>query len=115
MLSKDKPNYDFKERDSLIWKNFNDLIAVIEPTQNFKFEYINEEAFKDLLGFTRKDLIGRSFLKYIHSDDLIKYKDLDNKFAFGEQERELRIITKNGNYVWVELKIKIFKNNNFMI
>ncbi len=110
MLSKDKPIYDFKERDNLIWENFNDLIAVIEPTQNFKIEYINEEAFNDLLGFTRKDLIGRSFLKYIHSDDLMKYKDLDNKFAFGEQERELRIITKNGNYVWVELKIKTFKN-----
>ncbi len=111
MISKVKPIYDFVERDRLIWENFNDLIIVAEPMEDFKIEYINEDSFKHKLGYTNKDLIGKSFLKFIYSDDLLKYKDLKNKFAFDDQVRDVRIIAKNGNYIWADFKIKPFRNN----
>ncbi|MFX1311991.1 MAG: PAS domain S-box protein [Promethearchaeota archaeon] len=110
MISKDKPRYNFVERDRLIWENFNDLIIVAEPMQDFKIEYFNEDLFKNLLGYTKEDIMGKSFLKYIHPDDLLTYKDLNNKYTFDEQVRELRIISKNGNYIWFESIIKEFNN-----
>ncbi|MFX1574721.1 MAG: PAS domain S-box protein [Promethearchaeota archaeon] len=111
MMSKDKAMYEFVERDRLIWENFHDLIIVAEPMEDFKIEYINEDSFKQKLGYNIEDLIGQSFLKFIHSNDLIQYRDLHNKYAFDDQIREIRVVTKNNNYKWFEFIIKTFKNN----
>jgi len=112
MISRDRINYEFKKRDQLIWESLNDLIVVVEINNNNNIKYINEEVYKSILGYTRKDLIGKSFKKIIHSSDLNKFQDIIDNLGTNYQQNELRIKKSNGSNVWVEIKAKHFRDND---
>ena len=58
-------NLNSEELYKLILNNISELIGILEPNHDFKFEFINENVYKKKLQFTNKDLIGKSFLKIV--------------------------------------------------
>ena len=59
-----------EENFHIITENANDLISILNI--NFIHEYINEGPYLKKMGYTKKDLIGVSALKFIHPDDISK-------------------------------------------
>ena len=98
-----------EEKYRLISENANDLIGVLN--RKFKYEYINKQTFLQVLGYTNKDLIGKSFLKFIHPED-IEYaaNGLKDCFKMGYGSGEVRFKHKNGHWVWIEAKGKIYSD-----
>lgn len=93
----------------LIAENANDLIYILN--QNYKLDYINEKVFEKCLGYTKKDLIGKSPLDFTHPDDIKKVlKGLKKGFQLGEGTIEVRIRDKYDVYHWFEVKGKIFED-----
>ena len=94
----------------LITENANDLIRVLN--KDFDIEFLNETAHKKVLGYTKEDLLNKKDIFFNHPDD---YRNI-NKFMMkvfktGEGFHESRLKHKNGNYIWFEVKIKCFKDD----
>ena len=103
--------HEFNSHYQLFIENVNDLICIVDFNRDYKIEVINEKLFQKLLGYSNNDLIGESLLKIIHSEDKKKsVKVLKNGSKF-EKIQEIRIKSKKGNYIWVEFKIKKFKDD----
>jgi len=100
---------EFKYR--VISENANDLICIIN--KDLLIEYINEKAFKKILGYSQEDLIGNLNVSIIHPEDikkaLINFKDSLNK---GSATIQIRLVNKNGNYLWFEIKGTPFYDKN---
>jgi PAS domain S-box-containing protein len=101
-----------EERYQLISENANDLIALLN--NRYEYEYINEYAYLDILGYSKKDLIGKSVWEEVHPDDIKQitisrevsttgFQEID-----GEDKEEIRIKHKNGSYIWIEYTSKVF-------
>jgi PAS domain S-box-containing protein len=98
-----------RQRYRLITENINDMIAILD--KNFKFEYINEEVNSEIMGYTSEDLIAKSALDLIHKDDYRKaVKLLREGFKRGEGSGIIRYKKKNGEFAWLEVRGKIFKD-----
>ncbi|MFX1279044.1 MAG: PAS domain S-box protein [Promethearchaeota archaeon] len=98
-----------EEKYRLITENANDLICILN--KNYKYEYINEKTYLKVLGYSKKDLIGKSALKLNHPKDFERFissfwgkKEVDNRIV------ELRIKHKNGNWIWLNVNIQRFRN-----
>lgn len=98
-----------EEKYRLIIENINDLISIIGL--HFKFEYINENSLTKLLGYTSKEIIGRSCLDFVHPKDKDKaIEALTTKFRTRMSAIELRIKHKDGNWIWFEFRGQTFRN-----
>ncbi len=102
--------FDLTKSYSYILENINDLIAIIEIGDSFKFEYLNEAIFLKALGYSNKDLLGQSILDYIYSDDLDEITRLFNESS--DELHEIRFKDKNGDFKWFNLNIKRFKHHD---
>jgi PAS domain S-box-containing protein len=95
------------ENFKLITENANDLIGILN--KKFKYEYINEQAFLQILGYSTKDLIGRSPLKFCHPDDIKTTAiALFEGFKQGVGGATLRFKHKEGHWVWIEARGRTF-------
>ncbi len=113
MISKENKYLELKEIYLLILENINDLICIVDPNYGFKFQFINEIAYLNILGYSRKDLIGHSILDFLHPDDVKNtVKILKKGTKIGERLQELRFKAKNGKYFWFEIKAKKFEENS---
>ncbi len=100
-----------EEKYRLISETAYDLISVLN--KQFKYEYINESAFYQLLGYSKEDVLGQSALKLVHPDDVeLAAKSLVNGFNEGMGEAELRLKHKDGHWVWFEVRGKTFLDKN---
>lgn len=100
-----------EEKYRLISENANDLITILN--QKFEHEYINEETYLKILGYSNDDMLGKTRLDLIHPDDLKQgMKALRNGFKYGEGIAELRLKHKDGHYIWIETKGKTFIDSN---
>ncbi|MHA2005850.1 MAG: PAS domain S-box protein [Promethearchaeota archaeon] len=96
-----------EEKYRLISETAYDLIGMLN--KRFKYEYVNEQAFLQILGYSNKDLIGKSALKFIHPDEVNHTaKALFEGFKDGEGGAILRFRHKDGHWVWIEAKGKTF-------
>ena len=96
-----------EEKHRLIIENINDLISIIDL--HFKYEYINDNSLKKLLGYTNKEVIGKSCLDFIHPKDKDRaIEALTTGFRTGKTTIELRIKHKEGNWIWFECKGQTF-------
>ncbi len=99
-----------EEKYRLISENANDLIYVLN--HNFEFEYVNKESCLHTLGFSNRDLIGKSALRYIHHEDLKHAtKNLRSVFEIGEASDVFRFRNKKSKYVWLEIRGKAFTDS----
>ena len=100
-----------EEKYRFITENANDLISVLN--EKFKVEFINEQAYLNILGYSIEDMIGKSALDFAHPDDIERaIKDLRQGFKIGFAMDELRIRHKNGKYIWFEIKGNLFKDSD---
>ena len=98
-------------RYRLITENVNDLILVINE-ENI-LEYVNERVFKNILGISKEDLIGKSIIENIHPDDVNKCIAAIKKGIFeGDNSVKLRVNDKNGIYHMIEFSGGWFKDAN---
>lgn len=104
---KEKKLRESEEKHKLILENVNDLITIIN--EKFEYEYINEKAYFDLLGYTIEDIIGKTLISPLHPDDVKNtLKNLKKVFKTGMGRKEYRLRHKNGHYLWLEHKGKTF-------
>ena len=100
-----------EENYRLITENMNDLISVLN--KNVRYEYINEQAHLDILGYKKEDLLGKSIVSFVHPDDReIGIKMLKEGRKAGKEKGVFRVKHKDGHYLWVEVKGKLFFNND---
>ena len=100
-----------EEKYRLISENANDLIFILN--QSFEFEYINEPVFRKILGYSNKDLIGKSGLNIIHPEDINKgMNEIREIFRIGEGTTQFRVKDKKGTYHWLEFRGKLFLDQN---
>lgn len=96
VIERTKELKEAEEKYRLILENANDLITIIN--QNFEHEYINEQAYFNLLGYTKEDIIGKTLLEPLHPDDIkVGLKILREGFKKGEGRGEMRIRQKTVN------------------
>ena len=74
---------DFEEKFKLILENSNDLIAFLN--QNFEHEFINENAYLNVLGYAKEDIIGKLPRGFIHPDDIIQTTQNIKKGYFSKE------------------------------
>lgn len=95
----------FKEKYDLITENINDLVSIIN--QEYKIEYFNKKPLIKTLGHESDDLVGKSWLNYVHQDDLkLTINSLNDCNLYGQVSQELRLRHKNGSFKRFKLQGK---------
>jgi len=96
-----------EEKYRLISENVNDLISVMD--KNMKYEYINEETTKRILGYSNEDMLGKKAIKFLHPDDLEQViKKFKKGWNTGKGSVEVRFRRKSGEYIWLSIRGKTF-------
>ncbi|MFW9968771.1 MAG: PAS domain S-box protein, partial [Candidatus Odinarchaeota archaeon] len=96
-----------EEKYRLITENANDLIRVLN--EKFEFEYINESVHKRLLGYEKRDMIGKTHLPFLHPEDRRDaIRSSLRNLKQGKGSYQARFKHKDGNYKWFEFAGKIF-------
>ena len=99
---------DSEERYRLITENANDLITVTDL--NLKIIYGNQ-AYLRILGYSNDEILGKDGLRFVHPDDIdLAVNAVQDGIKTGEHVAEIRIKHKKGNYLWFEIKGKIYKD-----
>ncbi len=85
-----------------ITDNMRDLICKIDV--NGTIQYLSPSV-KHVLGYSSKDLMGKSIFSGIHSEDLDKVMSLFNRNLIDETTniQEVRYRKQNGYYAWIEI------------
>jgi len=101
-----------KEITSLIKiliKNIHDLVIILN--KNCKIEYIGQQS-EELIGFSYEELIQKSFLSIIyHQDDDKFHNFLKHLQKENNINTEIRLIHKNGGFIWFIIKGGYIKNS----
>ncbi|MFX1489760.1 MAG: PAS domain S-box protein, partial [Promethearchaeota archaeon] len=101
---------DSKEKTRILAENVNDIVTIIN--EKGRVEYINKEVHKTIMGYTSKDIIGKTVFKLIHPEDRERMVSaFKNGFERGEGFLEVRILKKDGTYLWTETNGKTFMDN----
>jgi len=99
--------YDVRETFDLVLENINDLICIVNQKKNYKIEMINQRVFQETLGYSRNELIGRSFLELIMRGEGINPSSImENALHDNEKPNEIKIKKNDGNFVWAKIKSK---------
>jgi PAS domain S-box-containing protein len=98
-----------EQKYRLITENSNDLIRVLG--EDFKIEFLNEKAHRQVLGYTRDDLIGNFDTQLFPPEDYPKLRGfMLDLFKNKEEIHVSRMRHKKGYYLWFEVKTKMFKD-----
>ncbi|MFW9787748.1 MAG: PAS domain S-box protein [Candidatus Thorarchaeota archaeon] len=101
-------------------KRYRELIAALPEgigISNFNEELIFcNDAFAELLGYTRDELLGRSVLDFIHSDDIEKLQSESSKRKSGISSiYEIRMQHKSGKDLVMRISAVPLENEHHMI
>ena len=102
---------DVERKFKLMTNNTKDLIAILN--QDFRHDFINKNAYLNVLGYTEGEIIGTRPRDFAHPDDIKEIsKSLKKGLVKGEMLNEYRIRHKDGHYIWLESKGTFFKEND---
>lgn len=88
----------------------SDMICILN--RKFRYEYINEKAFIKSLGYTKKDLLGKSPRRIIHPEDLKKLAQaLRRENNVGEFTQAFRAKHKDGSWKWLDIRGKVLQDD----
>ncbi|PJJ07270.1 PAS domain S-box-containing protein [Flavobacterium sp. 1] len=103
----DLTNFEYFVKDSL------DLICIADSNRYFKM--VND-AFSEVLGYTKEELLSKSFLEFIHPDDLeatlTVFQSLTESSRITDFEN--RYIKKNGDFVILQWKANLNTANDLV-
>ena len=89
----------------------SDMFCILNG--KFRYEYINEEPYMKILGYTEEDLLGKSPRKIIHPEDLDTLaKTLRGENNIGEITQSFRAKHKDGTWKWLDIKGKIMQDDS---
>ncbi|MFX1274915.1 MAG: PAS domain-containing protein [Promethearchaeota archaeon] len=95
-----------EERYRLITENAHDMIAIINPELNILYR---NHIFNEILGFSLDELNKMDAIDLIHPEDFKNtIKEIKNIFKSGKGKIEARILKKDGNYIWGEIRGKSY-------
>lgn len=101
-----------KEITSLIKiliKNIHDLVIILN--KNSKIKYIGQQS-EELIGFSYEELIQKSFLSIIYHEDEDKFHNFLKHLPKGNNiNTEIRLIHKNGGFIWFIIKGGYIRNS----
>lgn len=95
-----------EELYNLISENSQDIIILTD--QCGVIQYVSP-AIDPVLGYKSADLLGYVREDIIHPDDLSHFKQIYKK---EKEVSVIRVLHKNGHYVWIEASIKFITNDN---
>lgn len=103
----DKINFEYFIKDS------PDLACIVDEKAYFK---VVNDSFVDVLGYSREELLSKSFFEFIHPDDVEKtasaIKSLPKNATIVDFEN--RYIKKNGEIVILQWKANLNYSNNLV-
>ncbi len=98
---------DTENRYLLFLENANDMISV--NNKKSIIEYHNADIHEEILGYTKEEINGKSFVDKIHIDDIGNIITLARELnENGEGATEVRFKRKDGEYIWLEMRGKAF-------
>ena len=99
-----------EEKYRLITENANDLICVVNS--RFRYEFINEQAYLNVLGYKKEDLLGKKILAFTHPDETNKIaKEIFKGLVGGKGTLDIRFRHKSGNYIWLSIRGSVFQDS----
>jgi PAS domain S-box-containing protein len=89
------------------------MMCIVRRTdkKKFVFEWINGKSVEKISGYTSDELENKSIFDFVHPND--HKKALDTLFLgmkLGSATTTIRMINKKGEWKWVEVRGKIFKD-----
>ncbi|MHA1890993.1 MAG: PAS domain S-box protein [Promethearchaeota archaeon] len=100
-----------EEKYKIILENASDLVTVLD--ENMIHLYVNEPQMKRLLGYQASELYGKTSIGIIHPDDVEKAKrEFEHILNRGFGTGEFRLRHKDGHFIWVEIKGRLFLDRN---
>jgi PAS domain S-box-containing protein len=99
-----------EEKYRLISENANDIIVILN--KKFIIEYINENTALRLLGYKKEEMLGRRAREFGHPDEFARFDiNVPRAVQKGEGMGEIRFRHKNGSWIWLDIKGKVFRDN----
>ena len=96
-----------EEKYRTVVDNVNEIIFKTDDKGNWKF--LNP-AWTDITGFSISESINKSFKDFIYTEDIDLYSRMFSKLIKTKKEYskyEIRILTKNKDYKWLEAKTSL--------
>ncbi len=98
-----------EQKYRLISENVNDLIVVIND--KIEVEYVNEIALKNMFGYSRDEVIGRSGFDFINIDGYEPtIEGLNKAYSESDGALEFKAHHKDGHEIWIATLGKSFIN-----
>ena len=111
MISNNKDSYaNFEKAFPYLMEIIDDLIIIASSDNSFKIEQLFEGKFLDQLGYSKKNLVGKSLLKFIHFGDGISEKYFIELMNQEKSEQNIQIIRNNSKIIWTELRSRRFSD-----
>ncbi len=120
MISDDNKRENVKTQFQIIMEIVNDLVMIIDQTEDFKIELINDCPLLENLGYAESDLVGNSFLNILFSEDKKKaIRFLKKGIDTFDNFQEVKLFSAKDEIIWVEIKARKFtdedKNEKILI
>lgn len=84
---------------------------------NTSWSFLNP-AWEEITGYTIHESLGEPVENYIHTDDIGKHNDYMQAVFYNKYDYvtyELKLLTKKGDYRWVEVYLGLIKNSDFKV
>ena len=108
MLIKENSTSIYKSRYHFLIDNISQVVGELDSKGIFT--YVNPYIYNEL-GYKPKEVIGRSIIEFIHSDDVKKITILLHRNTkYHKLVSEIRIKNNKYQFIWFEIKTKRIKN-----
>ncbi|MBZ5857824.1 PAS domain S-box protein [Flavihumibacter profundi] len=101
---RDKQLKDSEERFKALFQNSLDIVFVVDELARITFA---TPSLQKILGYDETELMQEFCRSIVHPEERDLFNEALNKMATGQQEDlvlPLRVMHRNGNWVWMELK-----------
>ena len=120
MISDDNKRENVKTQFQIFMEIVSDLVIIIDQTEDFKIELINNCPLLEKLGYTESDLVGNPFQYILFSEDIKKaIRFLKKGIDTFDNFQEIKLFSTKDEIIWAEIKARKFtdedKNNKILI
>ncbi|MFX1496346.1 MAG: PAS domain S-box protein [Promethearchaeota archaeon] len=113
MITDEKDHENLETQLQLFMDTVDDLILIIDTSDELRLEYVNKCSFLYKLGYSSVDLIGQPFLSIISPEDIKKaIRTLKKGTELPDRIQELKVRGSKDELIWVALRSKKFKLDN---